>query len=322
MTMSRLILCSAILCLAAAAPLTAADSSSLSGTVPPDRRLTYLYEVDFGSSPVAWTMACNLTTTTSSGLLLRLIDLDALASSNQLSPDAVNEMTLNGQGTANVSLSGTYSGVREFVVEIETATGTTGSTYSGALTVNAGTITEVASDQLRFERTGLRTQVGRLAFWDREVPAGRLIPAGVELDFGPTERTVFVRFEGGGTSLQRMDLIDVTGGSSQTLVTLTNLSAGQATTVAITRSGRVTLRVHVVGSSGGPGVGAWALTPPSGIPLRATNLDTGSDDDDSCSTGQGPRGAPWLLLSGLAALLLLWLRRYANTSTSRPRMTV
>jgi hypothetical protein len=319
--MNRLFLC-VVLSMLAATPLLAVDSDSLSGSVPPDRRLTYLYEVDFGSSAVSWSLSANVSTSAPSGLTVRLMDLDALAASNQLTSDAINAMTVSGQGTANVSLSGTYSGLREFVVEIETASGGSSSGFSGSVTVSTGTLTRLDSDVLRFDLTGLRTQVKRLAFWDRTVPAATTIPAGVELDFGATERTLFVRFEGSGQGITRMDLMNITGGTSNTLVTLTNLDSGQATSVAITGTGRVTLRVNVVGAPGGVGFGSWALTPPSGILLRDTNRDTSDDDNDGCSTGQGPKRLPWLMVAALVSAILLGWRRYANTSTRCPRTSV
>jgi len=291
-----------LLALLVAVPLYA-NTSPLGGSVPSDRRLTFLFEVDFGATPVSWVMTCNLTTNSASGLRVRLIDLDAMAASTQLVPDAVNEAEVAGAGAANAALSGSYSGIREFVVEIETS-GTSGSSdYSGQLTVNEGTITQTDNDFLRFAQTGIKTQVGRLAFWDRDVPASTTVPAGVELDFGPTVRTVFVRFEGIGSGIQRLDLIDTTGGTSTTLATFNNPSGGAATTVALTHSGKVALRVNAVGGVGTNGSAAWAITPPTGIRLERSGGDP-KEPRKNCSTGEAPSHALWVLLAvlGLAAI--------------------
>lgn len=294
-----------LLMVLSAAALPAQDTASLNGSVPANRRLTLLYELDFGAGG-SYSLACGLQTGATSGLIVRLIDIDGLAGSAVPNPTAVNEATVTGPGTANAALSGGYSGVRRFAIEIETAVGTTASDYSGNLTSSAGTILFVKQDQFILSATGLKMQVDHFAFWDGGVPSGTLVPVGLELDFGSTPQTVFVRFEGVG-NIQKLELIDTTGGSANVLVTLTSPSAGAVTAVPLTHSGRVTLRVNALGLVGSANTAAWALTVPGSVTVkRPGQTDDDRDIENGCSTGQG-RNLLWL--APLAALAVLVRRR-------------
>jgi hypothetical protein len=293
-----------------AAPLAAQDTSSLSGSVPNGRRLTYLYQIDFGATSTTWTLACGLTTNSNNGLLVRLIDLDGLASSSQTNPDSIDETAITGFGTANVSLNGTYSGMREFAVEIETAQGTSASDYNGNLTSNAGTISLLRQDQLILSATGLRTTVQRFAFWDGTAPPGSVKPASVELDFGSGTKTLFIRFDGIGSNLERIELFDVTNGNGTSLATFTTPSTGDVTVVSLTHSGIVFLRVNIKAVPSQTGSGSWAISAPSGIKVKRVSPDTdgGDNHEEGCSTTQTAPSLLLVVLLSLAAGTLIWRR--------------
>jgi hypothetical protein len=141
--MLRIVLVCAVLM---APALAAQDSEPLSGSVPSQRRLSYLYSIDFGPATVSYSLACNLMTPSAAGLIVRLIDVDLLAGSGALVPPGVDEHVLSGVGTANVALSGMYSGVHDFMVEVESPGA--GSTFTGSLTGSMGAIDFISSDQL------------------------------------------------------------------------------------------------------------------------------------------------------------------------------
>ncbi len=307
-----------------AAPLAAQDSASLSGSVPNGRRLTYLYAIDFGPASTSWTLACGLTTNSSNGLLVRLIDVDGLASSSQADPDSMDETALTGTGTANVALNGNYSGVREFAVEIETAQGTTAADFNGTLTSNTGLISLLRQDQLILGGSGLRTTVQRFAFWNGTAPPGTVRPASIELDFGPAQQTRFIRFEGIGANLERIELFDVTDGTGVSKATFSSPSAGDVTVVPLTHSGTVYLRVNIKAVPTTSGSGSWAVTVPSGINLKRVAPDTngGSNDDDGCAAG-GATAWSWLaVLVGLsAAISTLRLRDRLRRSSAACRQS-
>ncbi len=305
-----------VLLLILAAPLAAQDTESLSGSVPGDRRLTLLYEIDFGPGSTSWTLACGLTTNAVGGLIVRLIDLDGLASSAVPNPTSVDEAVVLGAGTANAALSGNYSGVREFAVEIETAQGSAASDYSGSLTSNAGQIEFVMQDQIILGAGGLKTAVKRFAFWDGTVPAGSIVPVGLELDFGPSPRTVFLRFEGVGTNMERIELFDTTGGSALSLATFTNPTGGDVTAVPLTHSGKVYIRVNCKAFAGQNGSAAWAINAPSGISVRRVgSSDNQGGTKTECSTA--PAQSPAWALALLFAVAVVSLR-LAGTKRSRP----
>lgn len=294
-----------LLALLVSLPLAAQDSESLTGSVPAGRRLNFRYAIDFGPTVVNWTVACNLNTPSSAGIVVRLIDVDSLAASAQPQPNAIDEVILPGQGTANAALSGRYNGVREFVVEIESAGG--GSNFSGSITTSAGTLTLEKQDQLVLSATGLKTAIERFAFWDGTAQAGAISAAGVELDFGPSQQTRFVRFEGIGTNIEKLELLNTTGGSAMILATFAFPDAGAVTAVPVSGKGIVYLRVNARAVNTQAGSASWALSVPSGITLRRVgSANTGGTKDGECSTGTG--GGNLWLLAGLVALASLGLR--------------
>ncbi len=288
--------------------LAAQDSQPLSGTVPSGRRLSYLYAVDFGAS-TAYSIACNLNTASGNGLLVRLLDLDSLAGSGSLTPTGIDESVVAGAGTANVSLSGTYSGVHEFVIEVES--GGAGSNFNGTVTLSAGTLALSTSDQLVLATTGFKSSVGRLAFWNQAVFGSAIVASSFEIDLGTVPTTKFFRFDVDATNINDVQVLETTGGSSTILATIGQAAMPDATSLALTGTGKRTLRVNVRGLIGTSGFASWAVTMPTGVAVtRVGEGSTGSskDDESGCAAGPAP-GAP-LALAGLP-LLALWRRRKA-----------
>lgn len=295
-----------LLLLLLAPALAAQDSQPLSGTVSSGRRLNYLYSVDFGAG-TAYSIACNLNTPSSNGLLVRLLDLDSLAGSGSLTPTGIDEAIVAGSGTANVSLSGTYAGVHEFVIEVES--GGAGSTFSGNITLSAGTLTLAASDQFVLATTGFKSSVARLAFWNQAVTGTAIVPSSFEVDLGPVPTTKFFRFDVDASNINDVQVLETTGGSSTILATISQAAMPDATSLALTGSGKRTLRVNVRGLVGAGGFASWAVTMPTGVAVtRVGEGSTGSDDEDKggCAAGAAPL-AP-VALAGLP-LLALWRRR-------------
>ena len=308
--MVRLLLTFVLLCLAGG--VYAQSTANLSGSVPDNRRLTYLYALDFGGSSQSWTLNSSLNTNASSGLIVRLIDIDALAASAATNPTAINEASVLGSGTASATLNGTYAGVHYFAVEIETAQGMTASDYTGTITASVGTVSFIKQDQFVLTATGLKLAVDRFAFWDRTVPQNSTIASSLELDFGGSSQTVFIRLEGVGTNIQKIEFIDTTGGTGNVLATFSNPTAGQVTSVPLTHSGKATLRINVQSSVTASGSASWTINAPTQISMSLVGAsDSGGGGDNKCSTQEG--GNAWLLLFGLgsAALVCTRLRRTA-----------
>lgn len=309
-----------VLIAACAATVSAQDTESLNGSVPGDRRLTFLYEIDFGASAQAWTLNVSLTTGASPGLAVNLIDVDALASSASPTPTAIDSHVITAPGTASATLNGSYAGVHCFAVEIETAQGTAASDYSGSLTVNAGTITFKLQDQFVKTATGLKLAVGKFAFWDGAVPQNTTLAQSLELDFGPTSHTEFIRLEGIGTNIVKIEFIDTTGGSATILATFSNPTAGEFAAVPLTHSGKATLRINVQAEMLTAGSAVWSITAPCSVSLSLVGIPGSGGDNDKCSTGQG--SGSWLLLLGALAAIALALRlgrRTANYQQPMPR---
>jgi len=289
----------ALICAALLAPgLAAQDTEPLTGSVPASRRLSYLYSVDFGPTVVNYSIACSLNTPSASGLALSLIDIDLVAGSGALNPPGLDEHVLSGPGTANVSLSGMYSGVHEFIVEVESPGG--GSTFDGSLTSNAGSISFVASDQLVLSATGFRATVMRRGFWNGSLFGSQTIASSFQLDLGPVSTTVFFRFAAAGANIAEVQLIDTTGGASNILATF-NSGLPDATAVPVTGSGMRTLRVNVRGAAAQSATAAWSATAPTGVALSHVDTPTGGGDgDDGCASGAPAAALALLPFAGLA----------------------
>lgn len=294
------------------APLLAAqDSEPISGTVPGNRRLNYLLRAEFGGATTSFSLAANFNTSSSQGLIVRLIDLDAVSGSGALNPPGFDESIVPGAGTANASLAGSYSGRREFALEIES--NGSGSTFSGSITSSAGSLELVASDQLVVSATGLRTAVGRMAFFSGTTSPGASTSSSFQLDLGPVSRTVFVRFDAAASGVDKVELIENTGGSATILATFTTFP--DATAVPITGSGVRTLRVNARGATGVSGGYSWGVTAPTEVAVDRVQSGGGSsnDDDGSCTTNPA---AGWPGIMALLPALALLARRRPKTGPS------
>lgn len=301
-----------ILIAACATAVFAQDTENLNGSVPGDRRLTFLYEIDFGASAQSWTLNVSLNTNASTGLAVNLIDVDALASSASPTPTAIDSAVVTVPGTAAATLNGSYAGLHCFAVEIETAQGTTASDYSGSLTVNAGAITFKLQDQFVKSATGLKLAVGKFAFWSNAVPQNTTLAQSLELDFGPTSHTEFIRLEGIGTNIVKIEFIDTTGGSANVLATFSNPTAGEFAAVPLTHSGKATLRINVQAEALTAGSASWAVTAPCSVTISLVGDPGEGGDNDKCSTGQG--SGSWLLLLGALAAITLAMRLGRRTA--------
>jgi hypothetical protein len=301
--MGRLIL--TLLLVACAGGLVAQNSANLSGSVPNNRRITYLYQVDFSGSAQSWTLNVSLNTNAVTGLIVRLIDIDAFAASALANPTSINEGSVLGMGTASATLNGSYADVHYFAVEIETAQGTTASDYTGSITSSVGTVGFLKQDQFVLTASGVKLEVDHFAFRDDAVPQNTTIASSLELDFGSSSHTAFIRLEGIGTAIDKIEFIDTTGGTGTVLATFSNPTAGQVTSVPMTHSGKATLRVNVQSSVASAGTASWAVTTPSSVSMSLVGVPDGGSSDNNCSTDEG---TGWLVLLGLAAALLASLR--------------
>lgn len=280
------------------APLIAQDSESLNGSVPSDRRLTYLYEIDFGAGS-SFTVSCGLQTGAGSGLTVRLIDLDTFAADGSAAPDGFDETAIAGTGTANTSLTGSYSGTHCFAVEIETTGGTTASDFNGSISTTAGTISFVEQDQVVLTQSGLKVSVGKFAFWNDSVPQNTTKSSSLELDFG-SGGTFALRLEAFGTNIEKIEFIDTTGGTGNILATFSNPSAGDQTAVVLSHSGKATLRINVKASVGQAGTATWYVNAPCAISMSRVGVpDGGGSGSNDCTTGES---GGWIMLIALLAL--------------------
>lgn len=280
--------------------LAAQSSENLNGSVPGDRRLTYLYEVDFGGSTQSWTLNVSLNTNAFTGLAINLIDVDGLAGSAQTNPTSIDGAAITGGGTVAATLNGSYSGVHCFAIEIETAQGTTASDYDGSITASVGTVSFIEQDQFVKSAQGLKLAVGKFAFWSGTVPPGATRAYSLELDFG-SSHTAFFRLEGIGTGIQKIEFIDTTGGSADILATFINPGAGDIAAVPMTHSGKATMRVNVQSQIGVTGSASWIVNAPCSVDMGLVGVPDGDGGSSDCSTGES-RGGWLILLAALAAL--------------------
>lgn len=282
--------------------LAAQSSETLNGSVPGDRRLTYLYEVDFGGSTQSWTLNVSLNTNAFTGLAINLIDVDGLAGSAQTNPTSIDSAVVTGSGTAAATLNGSYSGVRCFAIEIETAQGTTASDYDGSITVSVGTVSFVELDQFVKSAPGLKLAVGKFAFWSGSVSPSQTKAYSLELDFG-SGGTSFFRLEGIGTNIAKIEFIDTTGGSANILATFINPGSGDVAAVPMTHSGKATMRINVVGQTGVAGSASWVVNSPCSVNLSLVGVPDGDGGSSDCSTSES-NGNLLALLTAVIALVV------------------
>ena len=303
------LLISVLILQACAAAALAQDSASISGSVIAGRRIAYLYEIDFSAAAQSFTLGVSANTLSSAGLLVRLTDLDGLSQDGTPNPTSVDQGGAAGPGTTNASLSGTYDGVRAFVVEIETF-GAGSASFSGSVNTTAGTIRLLEQEQVNLGAPGLKVIVNRIADYSASVGPGQVIPAALDLDFGPLSQTITIRFEAVGSGLSKVELWDITGGSATPLATWTSLPDQDV--IFLTHSGIATLRVNVHGAGGGSV--AWSLIVPGGIALdRPGALDGGGDGGESSCAARESRGGALALF----AWVLFALARSRRSRSSR-----
>ncbi|MCG3184378.1 MAG: hypothetical protein ICCCNLDF_02498 [Planctomycetes bacterium] len=290
--------------------LSAQASINLSGTVPDDRSFMYLVEVDFGSTPQSVTLDVSIGATSgTSGIDISLIDLDELAANGTTN----GVLSGSNAGTTPVVLNMTtpsYSGVHQFVVEVETDAANGPSPFTGTFacsTLTAGTIVLAGSAVWPFQ-DGYTVFFNRAARFVTTTNAAGTYTRDVVCDFGTMAQaaTFWVQglsFFADGT----VEVYEVLSGGTENLLGTLNMNSGtgyeeEGNFTTSARSGPVTIRLKIITTLASTEFYAWTIVMPSFVSVSAPGGGGGGGGDDGgCSTGGTP-GLGLLLIGMLAAL--------------------
>jgi len=293
-------------------PLTAQDFSNIGNTnVAGNAAWIARYTVDHGTSPQAITIDVSVTTASSSGLRVRILDTDdkAVAGSN----DEAAGLRL-GPGTADAQLvTAARTGVHNLLVIVQPAQ-PGGSLFNGYVQTSAGGLDLVTNNQTFAASSGLFIPFGLYAAFNGELTTTANYTTNVVVDFGATPQAMTFVFEGDGTAMNELRIYDVTGGNVllKTLSATVNgnlASADFVTTPAY--SGQAEFRVEVEGD-GSAGSIFWAMwTPGSGSVVGGSGdgvspppTGGGNSGGGGCAAEHGRSFAVFALL-----LAILCLRR-------------
>lgn len=299
-------------------PLAAQDYSGIGYTnVAGNAAWIAHYTVDHGASPLAITINVSVTTASSSGLRVRILDTDdkAVAGSN----DEAAGLRL-GPGTADAQLvTAARTGVHNLLVIVQPAQ-PGGSLFNGYVQTSAGGLDLVTNNQTFAASSGLFIPFGLYAAFNGELTTTANYTTNVVVDFGATPQAMTFVFEGDGTAMNELRIYDVTGGNVllKTLSATVNgnlASADFVTTPAY--SGQVEFRVEVEGD-GSAGAIFWAMWTPntvsvvggSGDGVSAPSSSGGDGGGGGCAAEHGRSFAAF----AMPLLAILFLRR----GTRRP----
>lgn len=290
----------------AAGALNAQATENLNGTVPDDADHVYLIEVDFGGAASSITLTLNISATSgTSGLDVALVDLDELAQNG--SATGVQSDFDAGTGLITLTMvTPSYSGVRQFSVNIGTDSSNGSSPYTGTLATNdlpPGAIVEAGLRVWPYV-SGYSVIFDRAARNVIENTAPGTFTRDVSLDFGAGTQaaTFYVQsfsfFSDGTVQVFEID----TGGAEVLLGTLTlNSGTGweeEANLTTSARTGPVTIRVRV---NAADVLYFWTLVVPDFVTVNAPpKKKGGGGDDGGCSSTDTP-GLGLLALLGVIA---------------------
>lgn len=302
--------------------LSAQATLNIAGTVGDNEEEFIRVGVDFGTGPTSVTLSLTIQATGgSSGLDVEIIDVEELAANGSGSAIAGDSDTGTGMLTINL-VTGSYSGVVDFIIGIETDSASGNSPYSGTLSAGAlatGALTNLGTDSVPYSPFPVAEQIfNRGARHAVEHTSADTTERNFTLDFGGMGQAVTFWVQGVSFGNATISVYEIdSGGVEQLLVSQVDpgLFGAENNPTTSVRSGIVTIRVRMT-SPGAAAVIGYTLVFPSSVTITGASGGDGGGgggggggDDGGCSTHAGSSGL-LALLAGLSALAVsLRLRR-------------
>ncbi|MCC7509413.1 MAG: hypothetical protein IT464_08560 [Planctomycetes bacterium] len=302
--------------------LAAQATLNIAGTVGDNEEEFIRVGVNFGAGPASVTLSLTIQATGgSSGLDVELIDAEELAANGSATAIAGDSDTGTGMLTINL-VTGSYSGIVDFIIGIETDAANGNSPYSGTLSAAAlapGALTNLGIDSVPYSPFPVAEQIfNRGARHAVEHASADSTERNFTLDFGGMGQAVTFWIQGVSFGNATISVYEIdSGGVEQLLVSQVNpgLFGAENNPTTSVRSGSVTLRVRMT-SPGAAAVIGYTLVFPSSVTITSASGGDGGGgggggggDDGGCSTDAGSSGL-LALLAGLSALAVsLRLRR-------------
>lgn len=246
--MNRLI--AMALMMACAGSLAAQATLNIAGTVQGDDENLHLVAIDFGGSATMTNVTLSISgNSATDGLRAFIGDLDQMASAGTGSDD---ESVVDTSVANLVIASGNYTGVHEFIVSVQTFTGSGTVAYTGTLTAvsiptgvtAAGTQTVTEAQFPPVRRYFDRAVNGR----DTVNNSGDTVAQEFLVDFGAVAQTATFAFFGEGSLAGNIDIIEIlangTGSALGSLSGGTDPWSDGTNLTTSSRTGLVRIRVE------------------------------------------------------------------------------
>lgn len=302
--------------------LAAQATLNIAGTVGDNEEEFIRVGVDFGTGPVSVTLSLTIQATGgSSGLDVEIIDAEELAANGSATAIAGDSDTGTGMLTINL-VTGSYSGIVDFIISIETDSASGNSPYSGTLSAAAlatGALTNLGIDSVPYSPFPVAEQIfNRGARHAVEHTSADTTERNFTLDFGGMGQAVTFWIQGVSFGNATISVYEIDGGGAEQLLASQvdpGLFGAENNPTTSVRSGIVTIRVRMT-SPGAAAVIGYTLVFPSSVTITGASGGDGGGgggggggDDGGCSTNAGSSGL-LALLAGLSALAVsLRLRR-------------
>lgn len=224
----------------------------------------------------------------------------------------MDELAANGSATGVPDLDAVmnlrqYSGVRDFLLVLRETSGTPAA-YSAIFQVSANVAAagNVAVNELH----ALTALLGRGVSVSQTTPAAETITREFNVDFGPTAHTADVWIQGSITTGNSIELLEVNGAATTSIVLLTGAGTvdDEDNGTTTSRSGVVRFRVVITttGASDYSFIAVFSDDVTVALLGGGGGGGGGGGDDGGCSTGQ--TSSNWLALLGLLATITLATR--------------
>ncbi len=295
--------------------LAAQTTLDFQDTVSRHRVHAHQVEVEHGLTPQPVDVAMAFTTTSESGLVVTMYDLDGLA---RLTPLGKRHSVQGPGSVATTWQLPARSGTRQLMVTLEIARSSPGaeSDYVGTMSVIKGSLKHKGF-QTRGPTTGSRVWFGRIAQFSGAHRGKDTLAMDVELDFGPVPHRTTFAVTTDASGVKRHTLIDL---KADRPVVMRRAQAGNPviqesyTYTTQAYSGRVKFRVEMKGSGDAGWIThSFAIGPDVSIKgVSDPWKDLEEEKSSDCTARGGSNHWPALAMAAPLAWAIVRRRRRAT----------
>jgi len=293
------------LCVLCGAALHAQASVDFSGSVSGINERWILIEVDFGMLGASINLDVEAQAIgTSDGLDVELFDLDELAENGPSNASNSGDDPANGLITFSLA-TGAYSGVRQFMLIVETWNYVSTSNFEGSVSsmgVPADAITVREQRTLTFPNSLSRNMMQRWRLYYREYNTASVYSNEFRVDFGDTPQSITFYISGlvfDGTRIELFEIDEDGTPISRSFATGTFDAFIEDAITTAPRTGKVRFRVEVTpNAAGDPSLMWYEVVLPSTVKFASSG--SSSSGGGGCSARPSNSYLMLLLLALLA----------------------